>query len=75
MHAHYIATPQEDLDKYENALNLAATLVSSIQGNYLRIKPVNESSLGNIDPDENISDDEDFENLKVALLELGYEIK
>ena len=72
MHAYYIATFQEDLDKYTNALNLAATFVSNIQGDYVRNKTEKEVS---IDSDENICDNEDFANLKAALLELGYEIK
>ena len=70
MHAKYIATPEEDLAKYENALNLAATLVSNLyQKEYKEDDPSKDES------GKHISWDEDFDNLKEALLELGYEIK
>lgn len=62
MHAHYIATLQEDLNKYENALNLAATLVQHLQSEHCG-------------EEDNVKDYEEFINLKAALLELGYEIK
>ena len=63
MHAHYTAVPDEDVEKYTKALNLAATLVQNLQDKYIR------------DCNDDLTEDDDIVNLKESLLELGYEIK
>lgn len=63
MNARYIATPEEDLNKYTNTINMAATLVDKMVHTVL------------YDENGEILVLEELDILKTALLELGYEIK
>ena len=75
MQAKYIAVLEEDLDKYTNALNLAATLIDMLNN-----IPIDDESGDHFDMpswqkvQNALLACEEFTNLKTALLELGYEI-